>query len=429
MLTAARLGAATLSAVLLAGAAAAPALADSPSPTAAAAGLYGAGDPTYDGVWRQSLALTALAGASVVPADSAVGWLTGQQCADGGWASYRADTAAACDAKAEDSNATAAAVQALVALGGHQDVVDKGVQWLKANQNADGTWAYNPGNPGDANSTGLAVSALFAAKADPAAVASAGKSGFDGLALFQLGCAAPAGQRGAFAYQPTPEGVLTANGLATSQATLAAAGGRLPVTNTNQVEAAPKALPCTDNAAQPVARADSAEAAAAYLTAQLGATGQHLMLTMPGAAATPDFTATSWAALSLIQAGHPKQAAGAVDWLAAQGGAWTKDGTDASATATLLLVAQAAQRNPADFGGADLVRQLTAAGPAPKAVAASPTAAATVEKKKDGGGNVSTLWVVGVGLLIGIGGGLVLSLQRKRGSGPSAGKPTGKPGK
>ncbi len=430
MLTAARLGAATLSAVLLAGAAAAPALADSPSPTAPAAapaGLYGASDPTYDGVWRQSLALTALAGAKVVPADSAVGWLTGQQCADGGWPSYRADTAAACDAKTEDSNATAVAVQALVTLGGHQDAVDKGVQWLKANQNADGTWAYNPGNPGDANSTGLAVSALFAAKADPAGVAKAGKNGFDGLALLQLGCAAPADQRGAFAYQPDPTGALAANGLATAQAALAAAGGRLPVTNTNQTEAAPKALPCTDGSAQPVARTDSAEAAAAYLVAQLGATEQHLMLTMPGAAATPDFTATSWAALSLIQAGHPKQAAGAVDWLAAQGGGWTKGGTDASATATLLLVAQAAQRNPADFGGADLVKQLTATGPAPKAVAATPTAAATAEKKKDSGSNVSTLWVVGVGLLIGIGGGLVLSLQRKRGSGPSAGKPTGKP--
>ncbi|MEV7026107.1 prenyltransferase/squalene oxidase repeat-containing protein, partial [Kitasatospora sp. NPDC093558] len=161
MLTAARLGAAALSAALLTGAAAAPALADTPSPSATAAapeGLYGKGDPTYDGVWRQSLALTALAAAKVTPADSAVAWLTGQQCEDGGWPSYRA-AGAACDAKAEDSNATAVALQALAALGGHQDAVDKGVQWLKANQNADGSWAYNPGNPGDANSTGLAVNA------------------------------------------------------------------------------------------------------------------------------------------------------------------------------------------------------------------------------------------------------------------------------
>ncbi|WP_371481878.1 prenyltransferase/squalene oxidase repeat-containing protein [Kitasatospora sp. NBC_00315] len=423
MLTAARLGAAALIAVLPAGAAAAPALADTPSPAAAAvpAGLYGSGDPTYDGVWRQSLTLTALANAKVVPADAAVGWLTGQQCADGGWPSYRADASVACDAKTEDSNATSVAVQALVALGGHQDTVDKGVQWLKTVQNTDGSWAYNPGSPGDADSTGLAVAALTAAKADPVGTAKAGRNGFDGLAGFQLGCAAPADQRGAFAYQPDQSGALAANALATSQAAPAAAGGHLPVVNTNRVDAAPKALTCADGSAQPVSRADSAEAAAAYLTAQLAATDQHLMLTMPGAAATPDFTATSWAALGLIQAGHPQQAAGAVDWLAAQGATWTKGGTDVSATATLLLVAQAAQRDPAAFGGADLVQQLTAAGPAPKAAVAAPPAAAP--KKKDDGSGASPVWMLGVGLVVGVGGGLLLSLQRKRAARQSAGKP------
>ncbi|GGV05071.1 hypothetical protein GCM10010495_15830 [Kitasatospora herbaricolor] len=427
MLTAARTGAAVLSALLLAGTAAAPALADSPSPSATVAvpaGLYGQGDPTYDGVWRQSLALAALAAVKAVPADSAVGWLTGQQCADGGWPSFRADTAAACDAATEDSNATSVAVQALAALGGHQDAVDKGVQWLKANQNADGSWAYNPGNPGDANSTGLAVTALIAAKADPATVARSGRSGYDGLALFQLGCAAPADQRGAFAYQPDPAGAPAANALASAQAALGAAGGRLPVTNTNTVDAAPKALACPAGAAaQPVPRADSAEAAAAYLTTQLAATGQHLMLTLPGATPTPDWTATAWAVLSLVQSGHAEQATGAVDWLAAQGSTWTKGGTDASATASLVLVAEAARRDPADFGGTDLVQQLTAAGPALKSGPSSATAAATATAKKDDKGGVSTLWVIGVGLLIGVGGGLLLSLQRRRGSQGSARKP------
>ncbi|MEU3573773.1 prenyltransferase/squalene oxidase repeat-containing protein, partial [Kitasatospora sp. NPDC036755] len=213
MLTAARLGAAALSAAMLTGLAAGPALADSPAPTSAAGpdGLYGTSDPTYDGVWRQSLALTALTAAKVTPADSAVGWLTGQQCEDGGWPSYRA-AGAACDPTTEDSNATAVAIQALVAVGGHQEAVDKGVAWLKTTQNGDGSWAYNPGSPGDANSTGLAVNALFAARTDPAGVAKAGKSAFDGLARFQLGCAAPADQRGAFAYQPDPaDGSLAPN--------------------------------------------------------------------------------------------------------------------------------------------------------------------------------------------------------------------------
>ncbi|MFJ9605519.1 prenyltransferase/squalene oxidase repeat-containing protein [Kitasatospora sp. NPDC101176] len=413
MLTAARLGAAALSAALLTGAAAAPALADSPAPTTAAVpdGLYGKGDPTYDGVWRQSLALTALAAAKVTPAASAVGWLTGQQCEDGGWPSYRA-AGAACDAKTEDSNATAVAVQALVALGGHQDAVDKGVQWLKANQNADGSWAYNPGSPGDANSTGLAVNALFAAKADPAAVAKAGRNAFDGLALYQLGCAAPADQRGAFAYQPDPAtGALAPNALASGQASLAAAGGHLPVATTARADATPKALGCPDGApAAPVAHADSGEAAAAYLSAQLTAGGDHLSLTTPGAPATPDYTATAWAALGLIQSGHPQQATGAVDWLGKEGATWTKGGTDAGATATLLLVTQAAQRDTAA-----LTAQLTALGPAPAATASPAAAATQPAKKSDGFGQY---WLIVVGLLIGVGGGLVLSLQRKRGARP-----------
>ncbi|GAA0701381.1 terpene cyclase/mutase family protein [Kitasatospora atroaurantiaca] len=441
MLTAARLGATALAGLLLAGTAAAPALADTPSPSAPAApaGIYGKGDPTYDGVWRQSLALTALAGAKVVPAESTVSWLAGQQCADGGWPSFRADTAAACDAKTEDSNATAVAVQALSTLGGHQDAVAKGLQWIKANQNADGSWAYNPGNPGDADSTGLTVSALLATGTDPAGVARSGKSAYDGLAGFQLGCASPADQRGAFAYQPAPDGALAANALAASQATLGAAGGKLPVTNTNRVDAAPKPLTCAAGATEKtVPRAESAEAASAYLVAQLNANGQHLMQTMPGATPTPDFAATSWAVLSLIQAGHPHQAASAADWLAGNGYAWAakgKSGTDASAAATLLLVAQAAKLDPYNFGGTNLVQLLIDAGPAPKSVPSAAASAASANPdgtkapgsgitEADDNGGFSPIWLVGIGLLVGIGGGLLISLNRKRGAHQqAAGKP------
>ncbi|MFJ8627197.1 prenyltransferase/squalene oxidase repeat-containing protein [Kitasatospora sp. NPDC093550] len=409
MLTAARLGAAALSAALLTGIAAGPALADSPAPTPAAVpdGLYGKSDPTYDGVWRQSLALTALTAAKVTPADSAVGWLTGQQCEDGGWPSYRA-AGAACDPKTEDSNATAVAIQALVALGGHQPAVDQGVAWLKANQNADGSWAYNPGSPGDANSTGLAVNALFAARTDPAGVTKAGKNAFDGLARFQLGCTAPADQRGAFAYQPdTATGALAPNGLASGQAALAAAGGHLPVANSVRADTPPKPLACADGSAPvTVPHAEAGEAVGAYLTAQLTAGGDHLTLTTPGAAPSPDYTATAWAALSLIQSGHPDQATNAVDWLDAQADTWTKNGTDAGATATLLLVAHADHRSTADLTG-----KLTALGPTPKAAPAATDEATPAKKKNDG---ISQYWIIGVGLLIGIGGGLLLSLQRKR---------------
>ncbi|MFF7988467.1 prenyltransferase/squalene oxidase repeat-containing protein [Kitasatospora xanthocidica] len=404
MLTAARLGAAALSAALLAGVAAGPALADSPAPTPVTVpeGLYGKGDPTYDGVWRQSLALTALKAAKLVPADSAVGWLTGQQCEDGGWPSYRA-AGAACDPKKEDSNATALAVQALVALGGHQDAVDKGVNWLKATQTADGGWGYNPGNLSDANSTGLAVSALFAANADPASVAKAGTNALDGLRPFQLGCAARPEERGSFAYQ-LEGGTIAPNALASAQGALAAAGGYLPVASSVHADTAPKALDCANGS--PVPRTLDGEGAGAYLTAQLAANGNHLMLTMPGADPKPDYTATAWAALSLIQGGHPQQAAGAVDWLTQQGATWTKNGTDPAATATLLLVTSAAQRDTAPLTG-----ELTALGPAPKGTDSSDQAAAPAKKKNDGFGQY---WLIIVGLLVGIGGGVLLSLQRKR---------------
>ncbi|WP_441246331.1 prenyltransferase/squalene oxidase repeat-containing protein [Kitasatospora sp. McL0602] len=449
MHTASRLGAAALTGLLLAGTAAAPALADtptaSPTPVAVPAGVYGKGDPTYDGVWRQSLALTALAGAKVVPADSAVGWLTGQQCADGGWPSFRADAGTPCDPKTEDSNATAAAVQALVQLGGQRAGVTKGVDWLKANQNADGSWPYNPGSPGDANSTGLAINALTAAGADPTQVSKNGRSAYDGLAAFQLGCTAPAAQRGAFAFQPAADGTLAANTLASAQAALGAAGGKLPVTNTNRVDAAPKPLSCGTDKLVP--HAEAGEAAAAYLYAQLNANGQHLMQTTPGATPTPDFASTSWAVLGLIQSGHPHQAASAADWLAGNGYAWAakgKNGTDAAAAAALLLVAEAAKLDPYNFGGTNILQLLVEAGPAPKSVpsaAASALAENPDGTKAPGSGiteaddnsGFSPIWLVGIGLLIGIGGGLLLSLNRRRGNASAAKatkatKPTGDSG-
>ncbi|MFJ1758036.1 prenyltransferase/squalene oxidase repeat-containing protein [Kitasatospora sp. NPDC088134] len=438
MPTAARLGAAALTGALLTGVLAVPALADtaSPAPSAPAsspaalpAGLYGKGDPQYDGVWRQSLALLALKQEQAEPADSAVQWLLGQQCEDGGWPSYRAE-GAPCVPAAEDSNATAVAVQALTALGGHQQQAGRGVEWLRKQQNQDGSWAYNPGSPGDADSTALAVNALLAAGTDPASVGTAPHTAYDALAAFQLGCAAPAEQRGAFQYQPAAGVPAAPNTLASAQSLLAAAGGHLPVAAAARKDAAPKPLTCADGANGPVAHADSAEADATWLTAQLGANGQHLMLTTPGAAATPDYTSTAWAVLGLAAAGHGAQAAGAADWLAGNGWAWAaqgKDGTDPAAAATLVLAARAAQLDPYRFGGHDLVGLLAAAGPqpksAPRAASASASASAPAEQgeKKDKGG-FPAIWMIGVGLLIGAGAGMMLSLNRRRRSSGSAGR-------
>ncbi|WP_073812089.1 prenyltransferase/squalene oxidase repeat-containing protein [Kitasatospora sp. CB01950] len=474
MLTAARLGAAALAGALLAGVAAVPALADdpaSPSPEASVsgspsvsdspsgavsespsgsasgsasgspsgsasgtasgspassgvpAGLYGKGDPQYDGVWRQSLALLALHQEKVEPAEAAVKWLLDQQCADGGWPSYRVE-GAACVPATEDSNATAMAVQALTVLGDHKEQVTRGTDWLRATQTVDGTWAYNPGTPGDANSTALAVNALLAAGLDPATTAvPGGQSAYRGLASFQLGCWTSAEQRGAYVYQPVAGAPAAPNTLASAQALLAAAGGHLPVTTADRKDAAPKALACPDTPGDgPVAHTDSAEADASWLTGRLAANGQRLLLDTPGAAATADYNATAWSVLGLVASGHAADATSAADWLAGNGYAWAaqgRSGTDPAAAATLVLTARAAKLDPYNFGGANMVQLLVDSGPKPKAgpTAGDPEAtrapgSAITEPDENSG--FSAGWLIGVGLAVGVGATVLLSLNRRR---------------
>lgn len=438
---AARAGAVLVSALLLTGTAAAPALADSaapvdsasPSPVAVPPGLYGSGDPTYDGVWRQSLALLALHTADVTPSAQAVGWLTGQQCGDGGWPSFRADTGDDCTTATEDSNATSLAVQALTALGGHDAAVAKGVAWIRRHQNPDGGWSYNPGGTSDADSTGLAVNALVAARTDPAKVAKRGHSAYDGLASFQLGCDAPAAQRGAFAYQPDKSGALVPNDLASAQASLAAAGGSLPVAGGARKEAPAAALACDGGAKGAVPRGQSAEAVAHFLVGRLATSKQRLMQTLPGADPTPDYNATSWAVLGLVAAGHPGQAADAADWLADNGYTWMQGGQGSrginpSAAATLLLVARATGLDPYNFGGSNVVQLLINSGPAPVSVPSTAASAASASPDstlppgsavtgadEDENGGFSPVWLIAMGLLAGVGGGVYLVLNRRGG--------------
>ena len=167
-----------------------------------APGLYGADDPTYDGVFRQSLAILGLdaAGASVPAA--AIGWLIDQQCdtpttAAGGWQAYRVDLGVPCDAPdpvlfvGPDTNATAMAVAATVAAGGAADV-NAALTFLAGAEGSGGAWPYIPGGDVDPNSTALVAIALQTAGADASGARAA-------LATWQIGCAAPAEDRGAYA--------------------------------------------------------------------------------------------------------------------------------------------------------------------------------------------------------------------------------------
>ncbi|MEV7506508.1 prenyltransferase/squalene oxidase repeat-containing protein [Streptomyces sp. NPDC090085] len=401
------------SAVLCVGVAPA-ALADTPPPSPSAppvipSGLYGKADPTYDGVWRQSFALLAQDTAGVKPAAQAVDWLVGQQCANGGFASFRADASAACDDKTMyDTNATAAAVQALKALGGKDDAVAKSVAWLKSVQNEDGGWAYVPGTPSDANSTAVVISALAVAGEKPAAITSkAGKSAYDGLLAFQLGCATePATDRGAFAYQPA-DGKLVANADATAAAVLAGLGrGAAVVPSGTDTPAAPLTCP----AASPADPAAAAQGAAGYLAEALRKDG-HLTALTPGAdQPTADTGNTADAVIALAAAGHKQAATGAVEWLKTHSAEWSKGSP--AALGTLILAAQATGTDPKSFGGTDLVAALNATGPAPQGAATDATPVEEEKDKPSGGQNI--WWIIGAGAAAGMGIGILLSGRRKK---------------
>ncbi|MDJ0385891.1 prenyltransferase/squalene oxidase repeat-containing protein [Streptomyces sp. G-G2] len=399
------------SAVLCVGAAPAALGAPSPSPAPVIpSGLFGKGDPTYDGVWRQSFALLAQHTAGVKPAGQAVDWLTGQQCADGAFTAFRADTGAACDAKTvPDTNATAVAVQALKALGGHDAAVKKGADWLKSVQNEDGGWSYNPGAPSEGSSTSVVISALAVAGDDPAAVKSkAGKSAYDGLLSFQLGCAAqPAADRGAFGYQPQ-EGKLPPNADATAAAVLAALGKGTLVTP-GAADSPAAALDCAARATAAMDPAAAAQGAAGYLAEALKADG-HLTAKTPGAdAPTADIGNTADAVIALAAAGHKQSAAGALEWLKGNSAEWSKGSP--AALATLVLAAHATGADPRSFGGADLVTALSATGPAEQEKAKDSAADSSNEPASS---TRNVWWIVGAGAAAGVGIGILLSGRRKK---------------
>ncbi len=413
-----RRSAAVLAAVAVIGAAAAPAAAadSSPSPSSSPSeaplpsALYGDSDPQYDGVWRQSLALLAQHTAGVEPPKSAIDWLTGQQCADGSFAPYRADPAKACDDKTMvDTNQTAAAVQALAALGGHDDVTKKAVGWLKSVQNEDGGWGYTAGGASDTNSTSVVIGALAAAGEQPAEVTKNGKSPQDALLTLELPCEGDGG--GAFAFQPDKKGKLIANADATAAGVLGALGAGLAAEpgkgGAGQDDAAKDGAGGCEKAKTPE---QAAANGAAYLTDALAKDG-HLVSALPGAEDQPDYGNTADAVVALAAQGATEQAGKSLAWLQKNAGDWAEQSGPA-AYAQLIFAAHATGADPRAFGGTDLVRQLTATGPA----AEKTTRAAKDEEQKNesDSGSMGVWWVVGVCLVAGIGIGFLISGRRKQ---------------
>ncbi|WP_431033122.1 prenyltransferase/squalene oxidase repeat-containing protein [Streptomyces sp. P6-2-1] len=425
------------------GLAAAPALAGAPgtapggAPAAAPAaapgpaeGLFGTQDPTYDGVWRQSLSLVALDAAGRKLPVKAVDWLVAQQCADGSFAPYRAKPEADCGPKDQvDTNQTGAAIQAFAAIGGHRAEAEKALSWLQSAQNEDGGWGYTAGSPSDANSTSVVLGALRALGVKPSAVTKGGKSPEDALLSFALTCEAKQspGKKGtgsAFAFQPEKDGALLANTDATAAAVTAGYGAGFVV-------AAPRAesggsLGCE----APRTAKDAARNGAVWLAGALPENGA-VMSALPGAKPQPDAGNTADTAVALAAAGMPEEARKAVGWLQSEGPAWAEK-TGPAAWSQLILAAHATGVDPADFVGRDLPAKLAATGPGGRTVAGGTVRAresgkdsgttgesAEADKKdekdkKDDGGGASPWWFVGVGLAAGAGIGFLLSARNKK---------------
>ncbi|MFG2548472.1 prenyltransferase/squalene oxidase repeat-containing protein [Streptomyces sp. NPDC048581] len=405
-----RRSAAALAAVTVIGtASAAPAVAADPSPSASPsvalpAGLYGTGDPTYDGVWRQSLALVAQSRVGIQPAVKAIDWLAGQQCADGAFAAFRAEPAKACDARTMvDTNSTAAAVQGLASVGGHEKEIGKAVTWLKSVQNKDGGWGYTPGGASDANSTSVVIGALDAAGGDPAEVRKDGKSPSDALVKLALPCA----DGGAFAYQPDKKGKLAANADATAAAVVGTLG-----TGMLSVKAGEKKDVACAGASDLTAEQAGANGAA-YLAKAVEKDG-YLKSALAGAEDQPDYGNTADAVVALAAEAGAAAAQKPLNWLEKNAAQWAAQSGPA-AYAQLILAAEATGTDPRAFGGTDLVKQLNAQGPAPRTATSeseSESAKASEEKQDDDGG-VSLTWIIGVGLVGGIGIGFLLSTRKK----------------
>ncbi len=205
-------------------------------------GLYGSASATYDGTFRQSIALLALSAANVSAPTEAVDWLRDQQCASGGWQSFRADTSVPCGPidpasfSGPDTNSTALAVMAL-----HDLVVTPNVDpgpWFDATRTSGGGWTIfsTPDGVADANSTGLVLQALLALRDSQDA------QGEAALQALQVPCSGAAADRGGIAYQPDPsDGALYPDTLATTQAIWGMAGALFPLP---AVALAPAEAPC-----------------------------------------------------------------------------------------------------------------------------------------------------------------------------------------
>ena len=329
------------------------------SPAAAStSGLYGTQDPTYDGVFRQSLAIVALTSLGQPIPDRASAWLTRQQCSDGAFEAFRANLANPCkpgdlnNYNGRDTNSTALGAIALVSL--NKPVrAKKAVAWIATTQNADGGFPWIKGGESDAASTALAMMAIRAIGAAPVTYKRNGKSPLAYLRSAVLGCAAPAAKRGALAFQVAP--TLFASDMTTAQA-LFALSATLPIT---PQPTSSRITRTSCPAGTPADLKGLKDVIAGYTADRL----QSQKFAIPSAFGSGiDWSSTAWSVLGLLgsQRGftQAKAATANLKRNVAQAIRGGDNQIEAGKVALMLLVARARGEAGTNFGGVNLVRTL-----------------------------------------------------------------------
>lgn len=204
----------------------------------------------YTNTFGQSFALIGLDRAGEPVSDAARAYLLAQQCPGGGFQLYMSDAGCTSDDSA-DPDATAMAVQALIAVGGAATEASDGLDHLASRQDpAGGVGGGGPQSGVNANSTGLAGQAFLAGGRTAQA-----RAAVTFLTSLQYGCDFPVALRGGIAYDAASFAATKAAGAdaepidqdrrSTSQALLALAGTPLASVTADGADAVAPALTCT----------------------------------------------------------------------------------------------------------------------------------------------------------------------------------------
>ena len=204
----------------------------------------------FSNTFGQSFALLGLHRAGGTVSDDARDYLLAQQCSNGGFKLYMDDAGCTADTDA-DPDATAMAVQALVAIGGGATQIADGLDYLADRQGAaGGVGGGGPTSGVNANSTGLAGQAFLAGGRSAQARNAVGY-----LGDLQYGCTLPTELRGGIAYDAAAFAATTKAGesatpadqdrRSTSQALLALAGTPLATVTAAGADAVAPSLACS----------------------------------------------------------------------------------------------------------------------------------------------------------------------------------------